>query len=141
MKNNWTPSINLDLIDIINTHTIKGLRVGSPESYICKIMGTAELPVTKLNKKSKIFNHLYGNVTLLSENGCVIAISIDFNSKRTEMVAFGEIGSWGLDDWMQLAEKERWLTINSGDVIQLIGNGIIISLSQKGQLGLLSLKE
>ncbi|WP_447884569.1 hypothetical protein [Serratia fonticola] len=140
MNDRWIPSINLDLIDVINTHGIKGVRVGSPESFVFEIMGEAELPATKISKKSKILNHLYGNVSLLSENGHIIAINIDFHGNRAEMVAIGEIDSWGMDDWVQLAEKEGWITTKTDDVIQLIGNGIIISLSKEGQVGLLSLR-
>ncbi len=140
MNNKWAPSINLDLIDVINIHGIKGIRVGSPEYVICEIIGEAELPATKLSKKSKIVNHLYGNVNLLSENGCVIAINIDFHGNRTEMVTIGEIKSWDIDDWMQLVEKEGWIVTKTGDVIQIIGNRIIISLSQEGQVRLVSLR-
>ncbi|OCJ30494.1 hypothetical protein [Serratia sp. 14-2641] len=53
MNDKWTPSINLDLMDVINTQSIKGVQVGSPEAFIFEIMGEAELPATKLSKKLK----------------------------------------------------------------------------------------
>ncbi|MFD1887409.1 hypothetical protein [Paenibacillus wenxiniae] len=140
MNDKWIPSTNLDLIDVINTHSIKGVQVGSPESVVLEIMGAAQLPATKLSKKSKVLHHLYGNVNVLSENGYVIAINIDFHSNRTEMVAIGEIDSWGIDDWMQLAKKEGWIVTKTEDVIQCVGNGIMISLSRAGEVGLLSLR-
>ncbi len=57
-------------MNIINDLCVNG-RVSSPDSLICEVMGEPELPITRLSKKSKVFNYLYGNVSFLSENGSV----------------------------------------------------------------------
>ncbi|CAI1677461.1 TPA: hypothetical protein ACSTJY_000598 [Serratia fonticola] len=140
MNDKWTPSINLDLMDVINTQSIKGVQVGSPEAFIFEIMGEAELPATRLSKKSKIINHLYGNVNFLSENGYVIAINIDFHGNREKMITLGDIGGWGVNDWFELSELKGWSLNNLDGVMRILGGGIVIELSKEGELSMVSLR-
>ena len=140
MNDKWTPLINLDLISVINTQSIKGVQVGSSEAFIFEVMGEAELPATRISKKSKIFNHLYSNVSFLSENGYVIAINIDFHGNREKMITLGGIIDWGVNDWFELSELKGWNLNNQGNVIRIIGVGIIIELSKEGELSMVSFR-
>ncbi|OCG60387.1 hypothetical protein A9G42_11360 [Gilliamella sp. Nev6-6] len=140
MNKEWKPLFQIQLIHVINKLRIHGLHIGAPDSVIYEIMGEPELPTTKLNKKSKIYCHIYGNVTIYSENNIVIAIDIDLHGVRKKIVDFGEVANWKLNDWLALSKQKGWHVNNIYDVIQLEGNGIVIGLSQEGKVGVVSIR-
>ena len=139
MNEEWNPIFQIELMDIINSLHIKKLHVGSSDSLIYETMGEPELPVAKLNRKSKIFSHLYGNVNILSVNNTVISIDIDMHGFRKKMVILGRINSWKLNNWLELAKIKNWNVNKICDVVRLEGKGIVICLSPDGKVGMISL--
>ncbi|OCG51573.1 hypothetical protein A9G38_05910 [Gilliamella sp. Imp1-1] len=139
MNEEWEPIFQIELMDIINSLNIKKLHVGSSDSLIYEIMGEPELAVTRLNRKSKIFSHLYGNVNILSENNMVISINIDMHCFRKKMVVLGRINSWKLDTWLELSKIKDWRVNKFCDVVRLEGKGIVICLLPNGEVGMISL--
>lgn len=141
MNYKWTPPFRLDLLDVIDrNNNINGLHIGSPEFLITKLLGEPELPVAKLSKKSKILNHLYGNVSILSEHEHVIAINIDFLSNRSELITKDKIKSWTINNWLELSVSKHWELNKINDTLQLVGDGISISLFVDGKLGMVSIR-
>lgn len=139
-SNKWTPELKLDIMKVINYTSINGLHVGSSTALIHELLGEPELPIAKINKKSKILYWLYGNVSILSENDYVIAIDVDFHSKREQMVTLGKLVNWGREDWLIFAKENKWDLKNISNATSLINGGIIIGLSQHGKLDILSLR-
>lgn len=129
----------IEIMDIIDSLQINKLRVGSPDSLIDETLGEPELPKAKLNKKFKIYNYLYGNVSILSENNIVINISIDMHGIRKKMVTLGSVNDWTLDKWLELSKLKKWNINKFCDVVNLEGKGLIISLSLEGKLTMLTL--
>jgi hypothetical protein len=139
MNKEWEPIFQIELIDIINSLHIKKLHVGSSDSLINETMGEPELPVARLNRKSKIFNHLYGNVNILSENHTVISINIDMHGFRKKMVILGSINSWKFDDWLALSKIKDWNVNQFCDGVRLEGKGIVICLLLDGKVEMVTL--
>lgn len=139
MNKEWSPMFQIEIMDIIDSLQINKLRVGSPDSLIDETLGEPELPKAKLNKKFKIYNYLYGNVSILSENNIVINISIDMHGIRKKMVTLGSVNDWTLDKWLELSKLKKWNINKFCDVVNLEGNGLIISLSLEGKLTMLTL--
>ena len=139
MNEEWKPIFQIELMDIINSMHIKKLHVGSSDSLIYETMGEPELPVAQLNRKSKIFSHLYGNVNILSENNTIISINIDMHSFRKKMVVPGRVYEWKLDNWQELSKIKDWHVNKICDVVRLEGKGIVICLSSDGKVGMISL--
>ena len=139
MNEEWNPIFQIELMDIINSLHIKKLHVGSSDSLIYETMGEPELPVARLNRKSKIFSHRYGNVDILSANNTVIKIYIGMHGFRKNMVILGRINSWKLNDWLKLAKIKKWNVYTMCDVIRLEGKGIDIYVSPDGKVEAISL--
>ncbi|MCX8729196.1 hypothetical protein J3U66_02245 [Gilliamella sp. B2969] len=139
MNKEWSPMFQIEIMDIIDSLQINKLRVGSPDSLIDETLGEPELPKAKLNKKFKIYNYLYGNVSILSENNIVINISIDMHGIRKKMVTLGSVNDWTLDKWLELSKLKKWNINKFCDVVNLEGKGLIISLSLEGKLTMLTL--
>ncbi|WP_081297399.1 hypothetical protein [Gilliamella sp. wkB292] len=139
MNKEWSPMFQIEIMDIINSLQLNKLHVGSPDSLIDETLGEPELPKAKLNKKYKIYNYLYGNVSVLSENNIVINISIDMHGIRKKMVTLGSVNDWTLDKWLELSKLKKWNINKFCDVINLEGKGLIISLSLEGKLTMLTL--
>ncbi|EBA5557651.1 hypothetical protein BKN84_20740 [Salmonella enterica] len=141
MKDNiWTPEFKLDAINVIKSLSIKGLCVGSSIIQLHEIMGEAELPVTKIGKKSKIYYWLYGNISFLSEGDYVIAIDVDFHSSRMQVVTLDMTLDWGIDDWLDFGSKNNYNIKNEYELFYLTHVGITICLSHDGKLGMISLR-
>lgn len=139
MNKKWNPMFQIEIMDIIDSLQINRLRVGSPDSLIYETLGEPELPKAKLNKKSKIFNYLYGNVSILSENHAVISINIDMHGIRKKMVTLGSVSDWRLDEWLELSKLKKWNINKFCNVVHIKGKGLIISLSLEGKLEMFTL--
>ncbi|MDX7989508.1 hypothetical protein FE392_19850 [Xenorhabdus sp. 12] len=137
---NWIPSVEIELLNIINDNGIKALPIGSSEELILKTLGEPELPRARFSKKSKIITHLYGNLSVLSENGTIIAIDIDFKGEKTEVVKKGEISCWGINQWVNLSEKKKWTVDKLNDVININSGKLNIGLSINGEVNLISIR-
>ena len=130
-----------DISDIIiENYSINGLSIGSPAQKIYEIMGEPDFPVGKLNKKSKLLYWSYGNITFLTENNCIVAIDIDLHSNKKEIVCLDKILNWKLENWLTWAKKHEFCIQNVSDIIKIVGSNIIFSLSQKGKLGMISIR-
>ncbi|EOF5046761.1 hypothetical protein CEP73_002595 [Providencia stuartii] len=141
MSEKWIPPLELDFIDFLNDgNNIMGLGVGSPELLITKVLGNAELPVCRLTKKKKILNYLYGNVNILTECSFIIGINIDFLSKRKKMIVNKKSKNWMVNDWDDFSKENNWKLSNVSDVLQLIGDNVVINLSLSGELGTASIR-
>ena len=141
MSEKWIPPLELDFIDFLNDgNNIMGLGVGSPELLITRVLGNAELLVCRLTKKKKILNYLYGNVNILTECGFIIGINIDFLSKRKKMIVNKKSKNWMVNDWDDFSKENNWKLSNVSDVLQLIGDNVVINLSLSGELGTTSIR-
>lgn len=141
MSEKWIPPLELDFIDFLNDgNNIMGLGVGSPELLITKVLGNAELPVCRLTKKKKVLNYLYGNVNILTEFGFIIGINIDFLSKRNKMIVNKKSKNWMVNDWDGFSKENNWKLSNVNDMLQLIGDNVVINLSLSGELGTASIR-
>jgi hypothetical protein len=140
MDSDWSPSITFKLIEILRNDGLEELPIGSPEITIKNIMGEPEVPRAKLNKKSKVYCHLYGNVTFLTEYDKLIAIDIDLHGNRSNTVDIGDISSWNMEDWMLFAENNNWSILRCDDIILLSGKHIKASISTEGAIRMLSIR-
>jgi len=141
MKNSkWHPAFKLDVMNVIKDLSIKGLCVGSSIAQLHAIMGEPELPAAKMGKRSKIYYWLYGNVSFLAEGDYVIAIDIDFHSNRERVITFDKTMNWEINDWLNLANENKFDINNHNELCYLTHDGISIFLSQDGRLGMVSLR-
>lgn len=109
MHQQWQTHLQFNLIDIIDHGDIQGLRVGSSVMKIQSILGEPQYPVAKLNKKSKVYCHLYGNINIYSANDVVEAIKIDFHGNQELPVILGKLDNyWRLAKWLSWAESSAW---------------------------------
>lgn len=139
MHQQWQTHLQFNLIDIIDHGDIQGLRVGSSVMKIQSILGEPQYPVAKLNKKSKVYCHLYGNINIYSANDVVEAINIDVHGNQKLPVILGELVNWRLAKWLSWAESSAWQVEQGNERVNLSINNLTIQLFPSGKLALVSL--
>lgn len=140
MSKEWKPATTFDVMDIINAEAIKEISVGSSVEQVYSILGEPELPPARLSRKSPIYIHLYGNVSLSAEDGKIITIDIDFHGSRKKMVFTDSIKNWSFENWTELSKKKGWEINLIYDTYSISNLGMTIAVSEKGKIRMLSLQ-
>lgn len=134
MTGGWSPHRVYELREVLDEQSLGGLRVGDPEERIESVLGAPEGPRARLGRKSKIWARQYGNVSVLSSEGRVIAVNMDFEGQRVPMVSAGELGSWTLPAWEAFALARGWEVRSISGVPSLLGAGVTIGIHPEGTL-------
>ena len=124
--------------DSLLNQRIDEVFVGAPSNIVTKIFGVPDMPIYKINKKSKIFSHVYGNLNILSENGKIIAILIDFHTGSTNVIELDKSINAGFEHWLSFAKKNGYDVEKNDDMVKILGTGIAICLSCNGVVTMIS---
>ncbi|WP_224364524.1 hypothetical protein [Hyalangium versicolor] len=141
MTEGWSPGRVYELREVLDAQSLGGLRVGDPEERIESLLGAPEGPRARLGRKSKIWARQYGNVSILTEEGRVIAVNMDFEGQREPMVVAGELERWRLPDWEAFARGRGWEVRSISGVSSLRGPGVTIGIDPEGALHTVGLVE
>lgn len=131
---------NIEMLEIIYNQGVGELQVGTSEGRMLAILGEPKLPAARISKKLPIYQHNYGNLTVLTENEYVIAIDINFENKQIGGISLGEVGQYRISEWMDYAQQHDWTVTKIVDVVQLGKDRVMISLSLEGKLMMVSLR-
>lgn len=136
----WSPRQVFSLAQVLESGALGPLRVGAAADEIEPCLGPAELPPARLSRRSKIWSHVYGNVTLLVSSGRIDAIQIDYEGVRPRMVEPGHQEGWRMADWQAFATQRGWEIRTVDDVVWVLGGPVILNLRPSGALQIVSLR-
>ena len=122
------------LEDLIEEKRVGAIFVGACALAIEPQMGTTSIPISRLTKKSRILIHQYDNISFLTEGDFIVQISANFHDQAPQRIKLGHLTEWRKNEWCELALRRGWKIGNIGHVVNLIGNGIQISLSPSGTI-------
>jgi hypothetical protein len=129
-----------DLRSVLETGAIGRLKARAPSSTIEAELGPPRAEPSRLGRRSKIWVWEYDNVSIFVSGGVIEAMNIDFEGPSTPLVRAGELSSWALDDWLAYAVHRGWSRSDIAGVINLLGEGIEVSLGPTGRLHIVSLR-
>jgi hypothetical protein len=135
----WQPLRVYQLRDVVHECSLGGVRVGERAESIEPRLGPPELAAARLGRKSKMHDVQYGNVSVMTKAGMVIAVNMDFEGARPEMVTPGETRDWTIAEWEDFARAEGWQIRKLADTILLERRGAAIGLDTDGGLHTVSL--
>jgi hypothetical protein len=132
--------IKIDIKTLTEGKGFGGIEVGGSIQALPEFLGGTDYPPVRLTKKSKILNHLYGNVTVLSEQGRVIHIDVDFHGNRENTVDAEDLKRMTYAEWLDFAVHNNCSVKRILDITHIGGKGFLVNISASGEIGILSFR-
>ncbi|WP_145986845.1 hypothetical protein [Burkholderia sp. MSMB617WGS] len=128
----------IDVMDLIKERRLHGIAVGDSIESVRNVFGMAELPKSRIGRRSKLHYHLYGNLSFVSEDEVVVSINIDLHGNRMRVVDVVDEGR-GVDEWMAFFSENKWNVRRVSEIISASSNGVSLDFLPSGKLGMISL--
>lgn len=132
--------IRIDIQTLTDGKGLGGVEVGTSILALPELLGEADFPPARLSRKSKILNHVFGNVTVMSEKDHVIGISVDFHGNRENKVDVDDLKRMTYAEWLNFAAQNHYSVSQIGEITSIMGKGFLVNISASGEIGLISFK-
>src|SRR5262245_18165118 len=126
--NLWSAQKLFGLAEVLEQEAIGDIEVGSPVDRLVPVLGPPVLPPSKLNRRSRIWSWVYGNLSVLASNDRIDEIQIDFEGNRSTLIDAGIMRTWGMAEWRSYAEQRGLDVCQRSEMLELRGPRTIVAL-------------